>query len=64
MWNLVFRPQRHITGDQSLPFFSHLVSSIFMPNSGQLIIGLAAEEIEKASEQHLSKEEKVATIPH
>jgi hypothetical protein len=63
MWNLVFRLQRHITGDQSLLFFSHLVSSIFMPNSGQLIIGLAAEEIEEASEEHLSEEKEDATIP-
>jgi hypothetical protein len=63
VWNLVFRPQRHITGDQSLPFFSHLVSSIFMPDFGRLIIGLAAEEIEEASEEHLSEEEEVATIP-
>jgi hypothetical protein len=30
---------------------------------GRLIIGLAAEEIEEASEEHLSEEEEVATIP-
>jgi hypothetical protein len=35
-----------------------------MPDFGRLIIGLAAEEIEEASEEHLSEEEKVATIPH
>jgi hypothetical protein len=63
MWNLAFRPQRHITRDQSLPLFSPLVSSIFMPNLGQLIIGLAAEEIEEASEECLSEEEEIATIP-
>jgi hypothetical protein len=27
------------------------------------MIGLAAEEIEEASEEHLSEEEEVATIP-
>jgi hypothetical protein len=64
VWNLVFRPQRRITGDQSLLFFSHLVSSIFMPDFGRLMIGLAAKEIEEASEEHLSEEEEVATIPH
>jgi hypothetical protein len=34
-----------------------------MSDFGQLIIGLAAEEIEEASEEHLSEEEEVATIP-
>jgi hypothetical protein len=34
-----------------------------MPDFGRLIIGLAAEEIEEASEEHLSEEEEVATIP-